>query len=92
MEDKQNNLNKILYLSIGIILLFLALLFSIIAFIQKKDRVYFWRLRQTWLNAGLSGNGPQIPGTPPAGKRLWSVFRSALWGDTVPGRKSCSFP
>ena len=47
MEDKQNNLNKILYLSIGIILLFLALLFSIIAFIQKKDRVYFYDINKS---------------------------------------------
>ena len=47
MEDKQNNLNKVLYLSIGIILLFLALLFSIIAFIQKKDRVYFYDINKS---------------------------------------------
>ena len=47
MEDKQNNLNKVLYLSIGIILLFLALLFSIIAFIQKKDIVYFYDINKS---------------------------------------------
>ena len=46
MEDKQNTLNKVLYLSIGIILLFLALLFSIIAFIQKKDIVYFYDINK----------------------------------------------
>ena len=47
MEDKQNTLNKVLYLSIGIILLFLALLFSIIAFIQKKDIVYFYDINKS---------------------------------------------
>lgn len=47
MEDKQNTLNKVLYLSIGIILLFLALLFSIIAFIQRKDTIYFYDINKS---------------------------------------------
>lgn len=44
MKDKQINLNKVLYLSIGIILLFLAIFFFILAFTQRKDKIYFYNI------------------------------------------------
>lgn len=42
MESKTFNLNKVLYMGIGIILAFLLLFFAVLGLMQSKDVVYFY--------------------------------------------------
>ena len=51
MKDNQINLNKVLSILIGLILVFLILFFSLIAIIQKKDTIFFYNIDTITQNA-----------------------------------------